>query len=460
MDDRGEGATFEDVPELVENDISALLDATAVAVVPSTKQLLDEELDATAVLATADRSALVDEFDATVVTNSDSEVLLDSTLDETVVVMEGASDFIAEGTLDFDELDSTVVSVEKGDDSNALLSGLVGLIEPVDMVDTVEGVFDQFESDAPAPPPVCTVAGARVPNVETQRLAPGPRWVEKGGRDAPSAAKRAYHFLFFLIAAVAVVYALDHEPRSRDVGEELAALAEEVVPPKGQGLVLAPTQVRYCLAQSIRLGSAARQAVGLSVAASARMRLVLNDFDQRCSDYLFEPGSFLVTEQGVEADRKILERQGLSLLASIKLINDPVNDELAAPVSKSEAPLVELALAEVQVPVEEEAVISIDVDEVVSAPGESLVAPAELAKPVENVAKAPVVTIIQEPRRIVKDMQWRLFKLGLFNGSMSGIYGESTQLAVKEFFRTHSDITEPQLESEIFSAIDSVYVNR
>lgn len=465
MDDRGEGATFEDVPELVEDEISALidgaLDATVAAVVPSTKPLLEEELDATVVVA-ADYSALVDEFDATVVTSIDSESLLDSTLDETVVATEGVSGFITDDTRGFDELDSTVVAVEKGDDSNVLLSGLIGLIEPVDVVDTVEGAFDQFESDAPAPPPVCTVEGAGVPNAKAQRLAPGPRWVEKDGRARPPATTRGLRFLFLLIAAAAVVYVLYHDQRGGTDGEVLAVLGQEVVPPKGQGFMLAPAQVRYCLAQGIRLGSAAEKAVGLSAAASARMRLVFSDYDQRCSDYRFEPGSFLAAEQNVEADRAILEQQGLSLLASIQLINDPISGELAGLGARSQAPLEVLVPSVVQVPVAEEAIVTVDVARVESPPEESLVAPIEPAKPapVAVVAKASVISIAQEPRRIIKDMQWRLFKLGLFNGSMNGVYGESTQLAVKEFYRMHRDIAESEIESTIYRAIDRVYVSR
>lgn len=463
MDDRGEGATFEDVPELVEDEISALLDdaldATAIAVVPSTKKLLDEELDATAVLAAADCSAPIDEFDATVVTRCDSEMLLDSTLDETVVAMECASDFAAEDTLGFDALDSTVVSVERGDDSNVQLSGLIGLIEPVDIVDAVEGAFDQFESDAPAPPPVCTVAGARVPNVATQRLAPGPRWVEKNGRDTPSATTRGIQFLFFLVAAAAVAYGLYHEPRGRTVGEGLTTLAQEVVPPKGQGLMLAPAQVRYCLAQGVRLGAAAEQAVGLSAAASARLRLVFNDFDQRCANYQFESGSLIAINQGVEADRAKLEQQGLSLLASIELIKDPVSGKLPEPVARSEASLEVPVLVGVQV-AKAEATALIEVAGVVSTPEELPLAPSDPAKAVEAVSTVPLVSFTHEPRRLIKDLQWRLFKLGLFNGSMSGVYGESTQLAVREFFRTHRNFTESQVESEIYSAVDSVYVKR
>lgn len=457
MDDRGEGATFESVPELVEDDISTLLDDAldVTAGVPSARQRLEDDLDATAVLAAADRSALIDEFDATVVTSSDSEGLLDSTLDETVVATEAVPNLIAEGMQDLDELDATVVSVEQDDDSNVLLSGLVGLIEPVDVVDRVEGAFDQFESDAPAPPPVCTVAGAGVPNAKAQRLVPGPRWVEKDGRAVSSTVTRGYRFLLLLIVAAAVGYVFYLYQRGSVEGEEPVSLAKEMVPPKGQDLMLAPAQVRYCVAQGIRLGSAAEQAVGLSAAASARMRLVFNDFDQRCTDYQFEPGSFLAVEQGVEADRAILEQQGLSLLASIKLINDPLNDEFPEPVAQSEAALEVPVLTDARVV---EAIAS--GVEVVSIPEELPMSPSEPDQPVEAVANAPIASISQEPRRIIKDMQWRLFKLGLFNGSMSGVYGESTQFAVKEFFRTHGDIAESRIESEIYSAIDSVYVKR
>ena len=517
MDDRGEGATFEDVPDLIEVEQSALLDdaldVTAIALVPGKKSSIEDELDETVVVATTDRSALIDELDTTVVVatkdrsalideldttvvvattdrsaliegldttvavattdrndlideldttvvaGTDAETFLDSTLDETVVVMEDVSGFISEHTQSFDELDSTVVSFEQGDDSNVQLSGLVGLIEPVEAVHQVEGAFDRFENDAPAPPPVCTVIGAGVPSAEAQRLAPGPRWIEKDARTRPSAASRGFKSLFFLIASAAAAYGFYHYQHSGEGGQS-ASLAQEVVPPKGQDLVLAPAQVRYCMAQGIRLGSAAEQAVGLSAAASARLRMVFNDFDQRCADYKFESGSLLAAQQGVEADRTILEQEGLSLLASIKRINDPVSSELVKPVAHSKTPVEAPVLADAQVVFVKEASTSIDMAELVPNPQELLVASVEPAKPVVVAAVESFVPEIQEPRRIIKDMQWRLFKLGLFKGSMSGVYGESTQLAVKEFFRSHSDIAESQVESEIYRAVDGVYVKR
>lgn len=200
---------------------------------------------------------------------------------------------------------------------------------------------------------------------------------------------------------------------------EAAALHElEALPPPGRGLLLKPAQIRYCIAQGIRLAAAAAPLEAPS--QSTPLAVLYRDYDSRCAEYRFQAGAFDRARRAVEARRAELERQGQALLATV------------AEVAPAPAPMPPAAaLAE---PIEQ------------STPAAAPAAPSPTPP-----AAAPAA------RKLVKDLQWRLFKLRFYHGPIDGVDSAATRRALRGFFSVHPAVPDPDDEQQVFQAVDDVY---
>jgi len=86
----------------------------------------------------------------------------------------------------------------------------------------------------------------------------------------------------------------------------------EQVPPIGSDHVLGTAQIRYCLAEDIRL-EAARDGVRAD-AEIDRFNSMVEDFNSRCASYRYRRQEFEAVKRQVEADRSLLEVEGLGRL--------------------------------------------------------------------------------------------------------------------------------------------------
>ena len=81
----------------------------------------------------------------------------------------------------------------------------------------------------------------------------------------------------------------------------------EVKPPVGQELVLDTNQIRYCLAEGMRLDTI-RPLVNTQVADEVdRFNARAEDFNSRCSHYKYERGTFERVQEEIEAQRERIE---------------------------------------------------------------------------------------------------------------------------------------------------------
>jgi hypothetical protein len=93
-----------------------------------------------------------------------------------------------------------------------------------------------------------------------------------------------------------------------------APLPEEKPPAAPGNFPLPERQVRYCLAQGIRI-QAADKAVNTAAAAEvSRFLALVDDFNPRCGNYRFELGVMKAVKEEVEARRAALEREGVTLI--------------------------------------------------------------------------------------------------------------------------------------------------
>ena len=91
-------------------------------------------------------------------------------------------------------------------------------------------------------------------------------------------------------------------------------LAEEV-PVVGTKLLLGPAQIRYCLAENIRI-DAARVALNEYLESDiGRFNAMVSDYNGRCGNFLYRKGSLESARAEVERHRPTLEAEGRSRFA-------------------------------------------------------------------------------------------------------------------------------------------------
>lgn len=84
----------------------------------------------------------------------------------------------------------------------------------------------------------------------------------------------------------------------------------ESLPPVGTGILLSEDQIRYCLAEGIRL-DAARGAVNqYNQSDISRFNGMISDYNSRCSQFRYRQGSLESVRAQVEAERFQLQSEG------------------------------------------------------------------------------------------------------------------------------------------------------
>lgn len=229
-----------------------------------------------------------------------------------------------------------------------------------------------------------------------------------------------------VMAGVATVGLLRYLDQRQSSEPEIGSLqVSEAPPPVGRGLVLNPAQIRYCIAQGIRLGAAAEHLQELPTDASQKLQAMYVDYDGRCAEYRFQAGAFDQARRDVEPRRAALEKEGLAFFKA--------TDELTPEFEQSSR----LQFVKGEVPVIEDAPVR------------------EVAGMAERLQ-----VFDRKPRKYIKDLQWRLYKLKYYHGPIDGVDSSETQKALRGFFSVHEAAAGPKDEKSIFRAIDKVYQNR
>jgi hypothetical protein len=87
---------------------------------------------------------------------------------------------------------------------------------------------------------------------------------------------------------------------------------EEVMPPVGEGNVLSASQLRYCVAQGIRIDGARSAVTDTSESDINRFNVMISDYNSRCSSYRYRKGVLESVRAEVEARRPMLEVEGIA----------------------------------------------------------------------------------------------------------------------------------------------------
>lgn len=235
-----------------------------------------------------------------------------------------------------------------------------------------------------------------------------------------------------VMAGIATVGLMRYLDQNQAIEPETGGLQVSEAPPSvGRGLVLNPAQIRYCIAQGIRLGAAAEHLQELPSDAAIRLQAMYVDYDGRCAEYRFQAGAFDQARRDVEPRRAALVKEGLALFKGDAEI----------------APDAERAKVEEQGP------------RLRFFQGEAPVVDDAPMREVAGMAERLQV-FDRKPRKYVKDLQWRLYKLKYYHGPIDGVDSSETQKALRGFFSVHNQGAGSTDEKSIFRSVDEVYQNR
>lgn len=230
--------------------------------------------------------------------------------------------------------------------------------------------------------------------------------------------------VFASVMSVSLLGYFEHsEQNEPEVGS--LQLTEEA-PPVGRGRLLNPPQIRYCIAQGIRLGAASEASSALAADDVAELEAQFSDYDDRCAEYRFQAGAFDVARRDVEVRRAALEHEGSVMLQKLAVIR-----------AASSQPEIQ-ALQR----------------------GDLSTEAGDTESESSRLAENRYGDFDPTPRKYVKDLQWRLFKLKYYTGPIDGVDSVATQNALRGFFSVHDEAADATDENTIFQAVDSVYQQR
>ena len=112
---------------------------------------------------------------------------------------------------------------------------------------------------------------------------------------------------------------------------------QESMPPVGQSLVFSTAQIRYCLAEDIRL-EGAKSAVNNYIDSDVgRFNAMVDDYNRRCGSFRYRSGALESARRDIEPYRSQLQSDGRSRFA-----RTPSTGSLSTPAPSRPAPIFDL----------------------------------------------------------------------------------------------------------------------
>jgi hypothetical protein len=84
----------------------------------------------------------------------------------------------------------------------------------------------------------------------------------------------------------------------------------ESKPPAGDGNVLSASQIRYCLAEDVRIGAAQKVVDRYDDSQIEKFNNMVNDYNYRCSHFRYRDGTLQLVQSEIAARQSELEAEG------------------------------------------------------------------------------------------------------------------------------------------------------
>jgi hypothetical protein len=200
------------------------------------------------------------------------------------------------------------------------------------MVSDVDGVIRQAEQNATTRPPSgAAPSDLPPPQSENPKSPPAQEPLYSGSQKATSASSSKKWLLGIgaVIGTIWLLSTVDHQPSQRQIptvaapsptrqnsipGPNEQTYLTEERPPLGVDIVLGPAQLRYCLAEKIRIESARSVLNNYIARQVSKFNSMVNDYNDRCSRFRYRRGTLESARAEVERFRLKLEAEGRNRL--------------------------------------------------------------------------------------------------------------------------------------------------
>jgi hypothetical protein len=92
--------------------------------------------------------------------------------------------------------------------------------------------------------------------------------------------------------------------------------SSEQRPAVGEGLVLSAAEIRYCLAEEIRVNGMQKAVNQYSASSVDAFNRAVSDYNSRCSHFRYRSGTLEALRREVESRRAALELDGMQRIAA------------------------------------------------------------------------------------------------------------------------------------------------
>lgn len=402
-----------------------------------------------------EREQLSSQFDESDLNTEDLHLRSDETLDSTVAIVGRAQ---SEASLLDDTLDETLLDSLQSETQvpeALLVTQVIATQKPVPSED--RGPLDEFDSDAPEPPGVCARGDEYF--AKTQQ--------SLGTMSSPSAKQSpgllrsiVWSVLWAALGAAGVIGFLykDDPQYVLDKMAALQAMSLAEVPLAPQTSEVIPNGFLYeCLVQYQQARPLSDRGSQSAVAGSLMSQSALNGSLKDCAARQFELGAVIAMQKVIFEEHKskveyaseqslpIVVEEVEAVAKSVIVVEQPKQIEEPVQIVTQVGPELKTAQAE---PLKEQFTQSVDIEK--TAQIETSV--------VKNSPQGPLFPIQgSQPQRLVKDLQWRLFKQRLYSGDIDGVYSKATDDALKAFLDEHPEFSTFTSDlRKLFRAVDSI----
>jgi hypothetical protein len=174
-----------------------------------------------------------------------------------------------------------------------------------------------------------------IPVADSKPVAHEPSNNSQESTEFSSGTKTIIGFAVAVAIIIVIIAAMDgneHVPASRTSGATYTPSLTNVNPPEprkaaptrpteqepplGRNNVLAGAQIRYCVAENIRIDAAAKVVDNNIEAHVDRFNGMVEDYNSRCAEFRYREGSLQSAERAMEPYREELEQEGRWSIAS------------------------------------------------------------------------------------------------------------------------------------------------
>ena len=229
--------------------------------------------------------------------------------------------------------------------------GFAGLSSLVSDVDTTP------PAPAPKKEPAAAASGAGRPALQPAQPQPSQRQTYQEPTQAPSSGSSGGKWVLGIAAVIGVLWLIGqsgksptspapaYSPPAQTATPNYSPPAEpqapsrpqESMPPVGQSLVFSTAQIRYCLAEDIRL-EGAKSAVNNYIDSDVgRFNAMVDDYNRRCGSFRYRSGALESARRDIEPYRSQLQSDGRSRFA-----RTPSTGSLSTPAPSRPAPIFDL----------------------------------------------------------------------------------------------------------------------